>query len=79
MQSPGFDGSPRQPGIFNSAAYGRLDSIALGAGNDSPTHDTFAASSQGVSKMFDELTDQDGDERGAKDKKTVFPIKAVDK
>ncbi|KAE8446574.1 hypothetical protein EG329_011906 [Mollisiaceae sp. DMI_Dod_QoI] len=70
LQSPGFGGSPRQPGIFNDAAYGRLDSVALGAGNDSPMRDAFAGSSQGVSRMFDELTHQDdADERGPKDEK----------
>ncbi|EKD13450.1 uncharacterized protein L3040_002692 [Drepanopeziza brunnea f. sp. 'multigermtubi'] len=72
MQSPGFGGPQRQSGIFNDAAFGRLDSVALGPapGNESPMRETFAGSSQGVSRMFDELTNQeDGDERGPKDEK----------
>lgn len=76
MQSPGFGVPQRQPGIFNDAAFGRLDSVALGPGpgHESPMRDTFAGSSQGVSNMFDELTNQedgdgDGDDRGPKDEK----------
>lgn len=57
--------------MFNDAAFGRLDSVALGAsGNDSPLRDSFVGSSQGVSRMFDELTNQeDGDEQGPKGEK----------
>ncbi|CZR56372.1 related to regulator protein rum1 [Phialocephala subalpina] len=76
LQSPGFGGhghsSPRQSGMFTDAAYGRLDSVALAAGNDSPMRDAFAGSSQGVSRMFDELTHQD-DDRGPKDEKLDSP------
>jgi histone demethylase JARID1 len=67
LQSPGYGSSSRQPGIFNDAAYSRLDSVALGPGNDSPMRDVFTDSSQGVSKMFDELTNQDDTERRPKD------------
>ncbi|KAH7323790.1 PLU-1-like protein-domain-containing protein [Rhexocercosporidium sp. MPI-PUGE-AT-0058] len=70
LQSPGFGGG-RQPGMFNEAAFSRLDSVALGAsGNDSPLRDSFVGSSQVVSRMFDELTNQeDGDEQGPKGEK----------
>jgi len=33
--------------------------MALGTGNDSPMRDAFVASSQGVARMFDELTNQE--------------------
>lgn len=60
MTSPGFIGSPPRPGIFNDAAFGRLDNMALGGGdNDSPMRDAFVGSSQGVNRMFDELTNQE--------------------
>ncbi|CAL3973143.1 unnamed protein product [Diplocarpon coronariae] len=77
MQSPGFGGSSRQAGIFNDAAFGRLDSVALGPGNASPMRDTFVGSSQGVARMFDELTNQDADERGPKDEKREKDTTAV--
>ncbi|KUJ17709.1 PLU-1-domain-containing protein [Mollisia scopiformis] len=54
MQSPGF--GSRQPGIFNDAAYGSIDSVALGPGTDSPMRETFGESPQdlhGVSKFMD--------------------------
>ncbi|RKF83082.1 Lid2 complex component lid2 [Golovinomyces cichoracearum] len=56
LHSPGFGEMPRQPAPFNEAAFGRLDSVALTIQNESPVRDSFAASSQGVSRMFDELT-----------------------
>ncbi|KAL2063052.1 hypothetical protein VTL71DRAFT_6124 [Oculimacula yallundae] len=73
LQSPGFASSSgsRQQGMFTDAALGRLDSVALGAsGNDSPLRDAFVGGSGNVSRMFDELTNQeDGDELGPKGEK----------
>jgi [histone H3]-trimethyl-L-lysine4 demethylase len=68
LQSPSFGASTRAPGIFSEAGFGRLDSVAL-AGNDSPMRDAFASSSQGVSRMFDELTNQDDGTEGPKGEK----------
>jgi len=69
LQSPSFGASTRPPGIFSESGFGRLDSVALGAGNDSPMRDAFAGSSQGVSRLFDELTNQDDVEEGPKGEK----------
>lgn len=72
LQSPGFSGG-RQPGIFNDSAFGRLDSVALGAsGSDSPIRDSFVGSSQGVSRMFDELTNQEDVDEGPKGEKRAL-------
>lgn len=71
LQSPGFSSSSRQPGIFNEAAYGRIDSVAL-PGSDSPMRDAYGGSSQGVARMFDELTNQDGDD-GPKGERRTSP------
>jgi histone demethylase JARID1 len=69
LQSPGFGGpgtSPRGQGIFNDAAYGRIDgalgSLGGGPGHDLEMRDAFGGSSQGVAQMFNELTNQDGDD-----------------
>ncbi len=70
LQSPGFSaghGSGRHPGIFNDAAYERLDS-ALAPGSDSPLRDGFAPSHTG-NNMFAELTNQDDGEEGPKGEK----------
>ena len=74
LQSPGYGpgGSPPARGIFNDASYGRIDSVALGGGvglgGESPMRDSFGGlggSSQGVSRMFDELTNaEDADDGG---------------
>lgn len=69
LQSPSFGASTRPPAIFGDSSFGKLDSVALGPGNDSPMRDTFAGSSQGVSRMFDELTNQDDVEEGPKGEK----------
>lgn len=72
LQSPGFSGG-RQSGISNDSAFGRLDSVALGAsGSDSPIRDSFVGSSQGVSRMFDELTNQEDGDEGPKGEKRAL-------
>jgi len=71
LQSPGF--GARQPGIFGDSGYGRLDSVALGPGNDSPMRDAFASGSQGIGRMFDELTNQEDGEEGPKGEKRDSP------
>jgi histone demethylase JARID1 len=73
LQSPGFSSTSRQPGIFNEAAFGRLDSVALAAGSDSPTRDPYGGSSQGVARMFDELTNQEDSEQGPKGERRSSP------
>lgn len=77
LQSPSFGppgGSPPTRGIFNDASFGRIDSVALSGGvngGDSPMRDSFGigGSSQGVSRMFEELTNQEDGEEGPKGEK----------
>jgi histone demethylase JARID1 len=67
IQSPGFGGpsaSPRPQGIFNDAALSRIDpriETTLGGttGQDIEMRDAFVGGSQGITRMFDELTNQD--------------------
>ncbi|CAG8973472.1 hypothetical protein HYALB_00011067 [Hymenoscyphus albidus] len=64
LQSPAFAPtvSPRAPEMFNEAGFGRMDSVALGTGGDSPMRDAFTNSSQAngpdVAQMFNDLTNQ---------------------
>jgi histone demethylase JARID1 len=68
MQSPGF-GAPVSPrpsgGMFNERGFGGIDGAVLGS-VDSPIRDTFPgappAASQDVARMFDDLTNQDGED-----------------
>ncbi|KAH8656723.1 PLU-1-like protein-domain-containing protein [Tricladium varicosporioides] len=74
MQSPPFGatGSPRAAGIFNDAGYGRIDSVALAAGGDSPMRDAFTGSAtvgpgQDLQQVFNDLTHQaDEDDKTGK-------------
>lgn len=61
----------RPSGIFTEAAFSRLDSTAFGAGSDSPLRDTYG--SQGVARMFDELTNQEDGEEGPKGERRISP------
>lgn len=64
LQSPAFGPtvSPRAPGIFNEAGFGRMDSVALGPGGESPMRDAFTDSSRAngpdVAQMFNDLTNE---------------------
>lgn len=75
LQSPDFGGpgaSPRGQGIFNDAAFSRIDprigNVALGGGSgqDIEMRDAFVGSSQGMTRMFDELTNQEDNDENTK-------------
>jgi histone demethylase JARID1 len=68
LPSPGFGGpsvSPRGQRIFNDAAFSRIDpridgATLVGASTqDLEMRDTFPGGSQGITQMFDELTNQE--------------------
>jgi len=66
IQSPGFGGplaSPRATGMFNDSALSRIDPAidrTLGPnGQDIEMGDAFTSGSQGMTRMFDELTNQE--------------------
>jgi [histone H3]-trimethyl-L-lysine4 demethylase len=75
LQSPSFVGpgaSPRAQGIFNDAAFSRIDQrmdgVALGGGSgqDLEMRDAFPGGSQGITRMFDELTNQEDNDDAAR-------------
>lgn len=74
LNSPGFGptANPRPAGIFTEAAFSRLDSVAFGGGNNSPLRDGYG--SQGVARMFDELTNQEDGDEGSKGERRVSPL-----
>lgn len=66
LQSPDYgpsSDSPRVQGIFNDAAFSRIDprigAPVLGGSQEIEMRDAFGGSSQGMTRMFDELTNQD--------------------
>ncbi|EHK97813.1 putative Lid2 complex component lid2 [Glarea lozoyensis 74030] len=74
LPSPAFgsSASPRAPGMFNEAGIGRMDSVALGPGGDSPMRDAFAGGAgpsggADVAQMFNDLT------HGAEEEKEKNP------
>jgi histone demethylase JARID1 len=80
MQSPGFGGplaSPRTTGIFNDTALSRIDpaidsTLGTANGQDIEMGDAFAGGSQGITRMFDELTNQENED-GAKAGESADP------
>ncbi|KAI1000229.1 Lid2 complex component [Podosphaera aphanis] len=56
LRTPGFVESTQQSSSFNDSALSRLESVALDSRNESPTRESFTGNSQGVTRMFEDLT-----------------------